>query len=170
MLFEHAADAVYLCAPDGQIVEANEQASRATGYTAGELLRLRLTDLDSALAAKDAVRGTRGRFVPDQPLTLESLHRRKDGALFPVEVTLAPLQAPGGARVLAIVRDITQRERRAEEPARQFRAVTRPLDDVGDIAFEELLDLDDLQRLQDQYAVATGVASLITRPDGTPIT
>jgi len=38
------------------------------------------------------------------------------------------------------------------------------------IAFEELFDINEIQRLQDEYAAATGVASIITHPDGTPIT
>jgi len=36
--------------------------------------------------------------------------------------------------------------------------------------FTELFNLEEIQRLQDQFAQATGVAALITRLDGTPIT
>jgi signal transduction histidine kinase/ActR/RegA family two-component response regulator len=45
-----------------------------------------------------------------------------------------------------------------------------PLDDTASINFEELFNIDDIQRLQDQFASATGVASIITHTDGTPIT
>ncbi len=48
--------------------------------------------------------------------------------------------------------------------------LTQPLTDATAIAFEDLFNLDDIQRLQDQFARATGVASIITRTDGTPIT
>jgi PAS domain S-box-containing protein len=41
---------------------------------------------------------------------------------------------------------------------------------VGEVEFEELFDIEELQHLQDQFASALGLASLITRPDGTPIT
>ena len=41
---------------------------------------------------------------------------------------------------------------------------------MPDYAFFELFDLADIQRLQDQLAEATGVASIITAPDGTPLT
>ena len=37
-------------------------------------------------------------------------------------------------------------------------------------SFEDLFNLSDIQRLQDLYAKAFGVAAMITRPDGTPIT
>lgn len=43
-------------------------------------------------------------------------------------------------------------------------------EDTTDIVFEDLFDLDDMQKMQDKFAGATGVASMITRPDGTPIT
>ncbi len=40
----------------------------------------------------------------------------------------------------------------------------------GDLHFFDLFALDEIQRLQDSFALATGVASLITAPDGTPLT
>ena len=38
------------------------------------------------------------------------------------------------------------------------------------IRFEDMFDLADIQRLQDEFSDATGVASVVTRPDGTPLT
>ncbi len=38
------------------------------------------------------------------------------------------------------------------------------------LAFEELFDLEQVQALQDAFSKAMGLASVITRPDGTPIT
>jgi PAS domain S-box-containing protein len=42
--------------------------------------------------------------------------------------------------------------------------------DTSKLSFLDLFDLDDIQLLQDQFAKATGVASIITGTDGTPIT
>ncbi len=39
-----------------------------------------------------------------------------------------------------------------------------------DVRFTDLFSLDEIQRLQDLFSDATGVASIITQPDGTPIT
>ncbi len=41
---------------------------------------------------------------------------------------------------------------------------------VTGIQFSDIFDLNDIQRIQDLFADATGVASIITHPDGTPIT
>ncbi len=38
------------------------------------------------------------------------------------------------------------------------------------IQFEDLFNLDEIQQIQDEFANATNIASLITKPDGTPIT
>ena len=40
----------------------------------------------------------------------------------------------------------------------------------NNIRFQDIFNLDDLQRLQNLFSDATGVASIITHPDGTPIT
>nr|WP_320193140.1 PocR ligand-binding domain-containing protein [uncultured Desulfobacter sp.] len=57
-----------------------------------------------------------------------------------------------------------------QEMRKQVAALTRPMEDVENIVFEDLFNLADIQHLQDLYAKAFGVAALITRPDGTPIT
>jgi ligand-binding sensor protein len=41
---------------------------------------------------------------------------------------------------------------------------------VSGINFSDIFDINDIQRIQDLFADATGVASIITHPDGTPIT
>jgi len=63
-------------------------------------------------------------------------------------------------------------ERRRVETAlqRQVLALTQPLDDASAVSFATLFSLEEIQRIQDAFAEATGVASIITQPDGTPIT
>ncbi len=73
-------------------------------------------------------------------------------------------------RVAGSHTDITQRKRAEEMLEKRVVALTQPLSDVGGIAVEDLLNLSDIQRLQDLFAKAFGVAVFMTRPDGTPIT
>src|SRR5664279_3360716 len=40
----------------------------------------------------------------------------------------------------------------------------------SEIEFEALFNLEEIQRIQDEFAAATGVASIITDPAGTPLT
>ena len=41
---------------------------------------------------------------------------------------------------------------------------------INDIQFRDIFILEDMQHMQDLFSDATGVASVITKPDGTPIT
>jgi PAS domain S-box-containing protein len=59
-------------------------------------------------------------------------------------------------------------ERRTVELAQADEALHVEI--AESIAFEDLFNLDDIQRLQDEFARAAGVSSIITHPDGTPIT
>jgi PAS domain S-box-containing protein len=52
----------------------------------------------------------------------------------------------------------------------RIASLTQPMDDAAGIEFEDLFDLDEMQRLQDELCSAVGVAGLLTRTDGTPIT
>ena len=57
------------------------------------------------------------------------------------------------------------------QEARNQRIVA-PADPSGtaDITFNDLFNIGEIQKIQDAFAAATNVASIITMPDGTPIT
>jgi len=67
-------------------------------------------------------------------------------------------------------RDITGRQRMEEALSSRIVALTRPLDEEESVEFKDLFNIQEIQRLQDLFAEATGVASIITHVDGTPIT
>jgi len=73
-----------------------------------------------------------------------------------------------GARGVCL--DITKRKGIEEALQKRVIALTQPLDDPGLIQLSDLFDMEDIQRIQDAFAEATGVASIITTPDGTPVT
>ena len=72
--------------------------------------------------------------------------------------------------VIGVSSIITERKQMEAALENRIVALTRPLDDSAAITFEDLFDLAKIQKLQDEFAAATGVASIISRPDGTPIT
>ena len=69
-----------------------------------------------------------------------------------------------------LAQEASERQRVEEALEKRLVALSRPLDEAGDLNFDDLFDLIDLQRIQDLFAKVTGVAALITAPDGTPIT
>ena len=117
MLFQNSLDALMLTAPDGSVLDANPAACRIFDRTREEILRegrQGLIDVsDPRLAGLIADRARTGRAHG------ELIGRRKDGALFPIEVSSVVFQLPDGTpRTCMIIRDIT--ERRAAEMEREL--------------------------------------------------
>jgi two-component system, cell cycle sensor histidine kinase and response regulator CckA len=108
-LFDGAADAVIVHDRNGQIVDANQVACRALGYSREELLQLTTRDI-SSLRAKD-VAALWERIFAEQGATIEDTHRRRDGSTFPVEVRVAPLAIGKQPLFVAAARDVTERKR-----------------------------------------------------------
>jgi len=75
----------------------------------------------------------------------------------------------GAPACRVIISDITERKLAAAMVEKRLVTLTQPLEN-GSITFDQLFNLADVQRLQDEFAAATGVASIITHPDGTPLT
>ena len=73
-------------------------------------------------------------------------------------------------RVMQLEKDNSEFKRLEDALKNRIVALTLPLNDYGSIAFEDLFNIDDIQRIQDEFAKVTGVASIITHTDGTPIT
>ena len=103
-LFEVESDAIFLVDSEtGRIIEANAAALNLYGYNREELLALRNTDLS---AEPDKTK----RVVDEQqPRVLLRWHCKKDGTVFPVEVTLSYFQYKGRKMYVVALRDISER-------------------------------------------------------------
>jgi len=66
--------------------------------------------------------------------------------------------------------EINQSKLNEDLLGKQIVSLTKPNNSDKDVHFHDLFDLVEIQRLQDQFAYAFGVASIITYPDGSPIT
>src|SRR5580765_2655425 len=113
-LVEAAPDAILEVNEQGRIMFLNEAAERMFGYSRGEMLELSVESLVPA-----AMRGGHAQHrasYASHPNTrpmgtgLELQGQRKDGSLFPVEISLSPNWIEGALHVIASVRDITERK------------------------------------------------------------
>ncbi|MBC7973395.1 MAG: PAS domain S-box protein, partial [Myxococcales bacterium] len=111
-LHDHVRDIILVIDADtGRIVEANRAAQHAYQYARGELLALTIYDL--RVEAPPSVNEQMQVANRDGSL-FETLHRRKDGSVFPVEVSSRGETLGDTRYLLSIIRDITER-RRAQE-------------------------------------------------------
>ena len=103
-LFELVSDALFLIDKDsGRILEVNRAASEMYGYTRKELLELRNTDLSAE--PESTTRATQEELT----VVPERSHKKKNGTVFPVEITASHLYWQGHKAHIAAIRDITER-------------------------------------------------------------
>jgi PAS domain S-box-containing protein len=105
---------------DSRIIYANDQACLSLGYSREELLRMSVKDIDPEFPA-EAWPEFWMQLLNTQVQTFETVHRRKDGTRFPVEITANYMEFDGKQYSCAYVRDLTERKR-AEEALRQSEA------------------------------------------------
>jgi len=123
-LLEAAPDAILEVNPDGQIMLLNEAAERIFGYSRGELLGQNVEMLVPAAmrGGHSQHRDSYAHHPKTRPMGtgLELQGQRKDGTLFPVEISLSPNWINGSLHVIASVRDITERKQ-VEDRIRALR-------------------------------------------------
>ncbi len=128
LLFDLESDAIFIIRnEDGQILEANDAAVALYGYTREELLSIKNTDLS---AEPDSTRqATRDKLPRDQVVVIPlRYHRKKDGTVFPVEITARFITWKGESVHIAAIRDFTQRMQIEQELVRL--ATTDPLTEI----------------------------------------
>lgn len=147
-LVENAGDAIFLHDGTGLIVDLNKRASESLGYSREEILAMYVSDIDINVESESYLKSW---SLPETeyPITLEGVHRRKDGTTFPVELRLVPLAVDNRRLMLGLARDITERKL-AEEKLRKERHLLR-----------EMLDLQEQDRKLVSYEIHDGLAQLL---------
>ena len=109
-LFETSRDSILLVNQEtGQIVGANPAACELYGYSLKEFAALKITNVS---AEPEKTEAAVRQSVSDVPFRL---HRKKDGTLFPVEIS-GGYFTEGDLRLhTAFIRDITDRQKAEEE-------------------------------------------------------
>ena len=131
LLAGHSRDIIlFLRRDDGRILDANAAALKAYGYSREELLAMTIYDLRTSK--------TKG-LIPDQMakadgqgLLFESMHRRKDGRTFPVEVSSQGATIGDMRTLISVIRDITRRKV-AEKAVRESEELFRTTFDKSPI-------------------------------------
>lgn len=107
--FKQTPDIVLFLQANGDILEANQAAVQAYGYSYTELVQMNINDLradkDNPLI-KDQI-----AQICSNPYQFEAVHRRKDGSVFPVEVSSHSHIVYGQTILFSIIRDISERKR-----------------------------------------------------------
>jgi len=117
-LLESAPDAMVIAEEGGMIALVNERVEALFGYSRDELLGQSI----------DLLIQTRLSELNEQAVS-ELIGRRRDGSLFPIEVSVSPLRTETGLLVSSAIRDITERKR-AEQQRANLAAIVDASDDA----------------------------------------
>jgi PAS domain S-box-containing protein len=131
---------MFLRASDGRILDANPAAVALYGYSHEGLLTLTIHELRAPQARTDlpaqvAEATTKG-------VLFETVHQRKDGSPFPVEVSSRGVAVGNDHMLISVVRDISER-RRDRAQLEHLNAVLRGIRNVNQLIVQE----KDPQRL-----------------------
>jgi PAS domain S-box-containing protein len=152
-----------------RFVRWNKEWEIITGYSPEELGRMYGPDFFEG-ADKEHIADRMQAVFREGASTAEAELMTKDGRRIPYYFSGLRVVFDGKPYLIGMGIDITERKQTEVALEKRIVALTRPLDDSGSIAFEDLFNLDDIQRLQDEFAKATGVGSIVTDTEGTPIT
>jgi PAS domain S-box-containing protein len=115
-LFEHAEDAIFFETENREIVDVNRRACEMFGYSRGELLAMKTSDLFPQADAWHSIY-LNPALALETATESEAQHRA--GHRLPVETTISPLVSGRKTIFMSIVRDCTERKKSEEDRVRQ---------------------------------------------------
>ncbi len=108
LLFENAADPIFVLDMDGHFIEVNQAACKHTGYSRNELLQMGPQHLDDA-SAQQQIPERLAQLQQEGQATFNAVHVRRDGSRVPVEMHIRMIEHNGKRLTLNICRDVSER-------------------------------------------------------------
>ncbi|RME86070.1 MAG: PAS domain S-box protein, partial [Caldilineae bacterium] len=109
LILDTTMDGYILADGKGQIIAVNPAYCEMIGYSAEELCRMNINQLEAALDQEQINRRIREMMAAGS-MRFETRHRRKDGRVIDLEVSISIMQSDIGPLVAAFVRDVTERK------------------------------------------------------------
>ena len=138
-IVDKAGEEFYLVRPDGELVYINEAAARSLGYTAEEMLRMKISDIDPKFgpAYRKHFNELKRRDIP--PFITE--HIARNGNIVQKEVKSVYLRLKEQEFVCAFGRDISERIEARKTLDQTEKEWSLAMDFVEDVIY--LVDMDD---------------------------
>lgn len=165
-IYDTSANEIYVFEPTClRLVQVNQTARRNLGYTLDELQRMSVLDLLPELDFAFATQSIEPLLIGEQEeLTFETVIRRKDGSVYPIEAHLYPSPEEHTPLFVAIVTDITARKR-AESALRNSQEAERQriANELQDTFLRELVMTIQALQVAQARCVGTPVAGELSR-------
>ncbi|MFA5215905.1 PAS domain S-box protein [Sulfuricurvum sp.] len=127
---DHIKDAVFMIDENARFHYVNQGACASLGYTSEEFEGMNVGDVDPDWPRERWLEHW-NELKQQGSFTMELRHKRKDGTLFPVEVSANFIEYNGKHYNMAIARDITERLQLEEQKEnRRIRTITENSPDI----------------------------------------
>ncbi len=110
MFLRTASDGIHILDKDGNLIEASDSFYVMLGYCREEMQGVNVSGWDAKFTKAELVCKLKQQFGQPSRNLFESLHRRKDGSVFDVEISSFPLELDGKPLLFNSSRDITVRK------------------------------------------------------------
>jgi PAS domain S-box-containing protein len=137
---DQALDAFTLMRPDGSFAYLNPKALQAWGYTETEAPHLKVPDIDP-IYQSEAFSQLFHKAQQENIPQFETLHRKKDGSIYPVEATVVGLILDGEPYLFAVARDITEHKKYEATLEAKNLELTRINNDLDNFIYTASHDL-----------------------------
>ena len=119
--FEKAPVGIIRSDRNAKILDVNEEVSTSLGYSPEELKKMTLFEINPEITQEHMHQFWQTyddpRFDYQDSGTIETLHKHRNGAVFPVMITSKRLEYDGDVYSVAFVTDITEKKREAQRKA-----------------------------------------------------
>ncbi|MHC1725622.1 MAG: PAS domain S-box protein [Syntrophobacteraceae bacterium] len=113
-LFQFAPEAIFLEKTSGEIIDCNKAAEEMTGYPREQLVGMSIAQLIPEEIAATLPEISRELNVNGE-YSMESMNVRKNGEVFPAQVSIKLMELNGEETLIVIVRDLSERKRMESE-------------------------------------------------------
>ena len=110
---DSSTDSLFWHDEEGKIIYANEAACNSLGYTKDEIINMYPYDFDTDFKEEDWI-PLKKQIQEKKRVVFEARHKRKDGTIFPVEVSVSYINYNGKFIGSTYVKDITKRKKYEE--------------------------------------------------------
>jgi PAS domain S-box-containing protein len=107
-IFNTSCDGIHIMDRNGNLIEANERFAQMLGYTSAEIVGFTVFDWDAQWSPVELAEVIKNDSFNET--TFETLHRRKNGSIFPVEISRRKMVWQGKSFLVNISRDISKQK------------------------------------------------------------
>lgn len=130
LLWQHWPESMAIHDESGKLLAVNEAMATELGYSQDELESMHVSDIEIAVD-EPTLRDNWSEMNPGSTVTFVGEHQRADGSTYPAEIWASKVETETGARIVVIMRNISDKQERKQRLERQSAALESSMDGIA---------------------------------------